>query len=126
MNSSTATPTLTWNAPVSSWWSVRCAKGMGRLIMRPVRFVKRHFWKISLATTLLITAAWQYENWHGRQALAEQRALWIEEYGEMKLEDYITPPVPDDENFLTAPIFEKWAQPINPPSADADESVIAA
>ena len=99
---------IEFNSPFASWYSVRAAKWAWRKICGVGRFLKRHFWKITGSLAVLITAAWQYENWHGRAELAEQRAAWQAEFGEMKLEDFISESVPDEENFFAAPIFEQW------------------
>ncbi len=92
----------------SRWFTIRFAKCCWRLISQPLRWFRRHFWKLCIWFITLITLAWQYENWHGRRALEEQRALWIQEYGEMKMSDFIEPSVPDETNFFAAPVFEKF------------------
>lgn len=98
----------------SRYFTVRFARWLGRTAARMLRWLRRHFIKITLWTATLITLAWQYENWHGPRALTEQRRLWVEEYGEMKWDDFTPPRVPDAENFFAAPVFETFVMPGTP------------
>lgn len=98
----------------SRYFTVRFARWLGRTAARMFRWLRRHFIKITLWTATLITLAWQYENWHGPRALTEQRRLWVEEYGEMKWDDFTPPRVPDAENFFAAPVFETFVLPGTP------------
>ena len=90
-------------------------------MLRPARWFRRHFWKIGAWTFTLITLAWQYENWYGRNFLAEERARWIAEYGDITQLPAFLPATPDDSNFFAAPVFETFVIKSPPllPSPDA-------
>src|SRR6187431_1932843 len=79
-----------------------------RFFRRCLRWLRRKWWKIAIWIITLTALAWQYENWHGRRDLAEQRALWKAEYGDMKQSDLAPPRIPDNENFFAAPVFETF------------------
>lgn len=79
-----------------------------RFLTRPIRWIWRRKWKITLWLATLITLGWQYENWHGRRAYQEQLALFRAEYGDMKWHDFAPPRIPDEENFFAATVFESF------------------
>ena len=79
------------------------------ILSAPIRWIRRHPIRVLLGIVALIAIAWQFENWHGHRALEEQRVLWIAEYGQLTHSDFAVHPVPDEENFFAAPIFESFA-----------------
>lgn len=87
----------------------------GRFFYRILRWFGRTWWKILIWVVSLTALGWQYENWQGRRALAEQRALWIAEYGDLKWQDFAPPHIPDEENFFAAPVFETFVVKNPPP-----------
>ena len=98
---------------------------MGRRMLRPVRWFRRHFWIIGVWTFTVLTLAWQYENWHGRKFLAEELARWTAEYGDITQLPASLPAIPDDSNFFAAPVFETFVitRPPPPPSPNAARAV---
>lgn len=93
----------------------------GRRVLRPVRWFRRHFWKIGFWIITLTTLAWQYENWRGRKFLTQELARWTAEYGDITQLPAFLPAIPDDSNFFAAPVFETFVvtRPPPPPAPGA-------
>ena len=104
MSSLTATPADM--APVSPYFTVR-------FFWWGMRWLRRYGVKLVVVVAVLFAAAWYYEDWRGKHALQEQRALWMAEYGAMKREDFLPARVPDAENFFASPGMAAFVVPDN-------------
>jgi len=57
---------------------------------------------------VLAISLYVMEDWRGRAAWAKFKREWEAKGEHFDLAALLAPPVPDDENFLKAPLVESW------------------